>query len=123
MRARRRCGPGSATGKQRRRPRAGCPARPATSPASPVPASDASFFPDHHRDTLGGLDPELAAERRDRPELEAPNRSFLLAHRDGRLAGREPCEEPERDGVPLLVGECREGDAHRVDLLSYQEDL
>src|SRR5207244_6323916 len=100
---------------------AGCPARPATSLATPVPASDASFSPfspDHHREALGDVDPELAAERRDRPELESPNRSFLLAHRDGGLAGREPCEEPQRDGVSLLVGERREGDAHGGALLS-----
>src|SRR5689334_707658 len=72
---------------------------------------------------LRRVDPELAAKRRDRPELQPPDRSFLLAHRLGCLASREAREEPQRDGVSLLVrqsGECR---TDGVELLADHRDL
>ena len=54
------------------------------------------------------IDPELAPQRGDRPELEPANRPFLLAHHLRRLAGGQAGEEAQRDGVSLFVGQRRE---------------
>src|SRR5688572_21953303 len=69
------------------------------------------------------VDVEMAPQRTDRPELETPNGSFLLAHRLGRLAGREAGEEPERDDLALLFGQLAERGRHRVKILANDRDL
>ncbi len=76
----------------------------------------------HHR-RLRLVDPELAPQRGDRPELQSADRSLLLAHHLGRLAGGEAGEEAEGDGVALVVGQGRQGDPDRFDLLAGHRQL
>ena len=56
------------------------------------------------------LHAELAPEGGDGAELESADRSFLLAHHLGRLAGRQAGEEAQRDGFSLVVGQGRQRD-------------
>src|SRR5437762_7261753 len=51
------------------------------------------------------VDPELAAQGRDGPELETADGPLLLAHRIRGLPGGEPGKEPQRDCLSLLVGQ------------------
>src|SRR6266566_6540560 len=69
------------------------------------------------------LDIELAAECRDRPELETANGSFLFTHCLGGFPGREPGEEAQGDGFSLLVRQRRQGRLDRVELLADDDHL
>src|SRR4051812_23653331 len=70
-----------------------------------------------------GIDPELASQCRDGPELQTSDGPLLLAHCLRRLTRGESGKEPEGDGFPLLVGQARQGDPDRIQLLANDRDL